>query len=302
MWKTMSRSHHYLRWVSWLAAVLLGTALAACGGGGDGGGSGSPPPPAPPPDPGLLLLLVPDGVQEADAGVKAWKDAASETGVRLAMVTDAQLLAMGAKGALAYAGLVLPDQLHTTASDAVVAAVRDFTSAGGRTLLAFDFAALKPGSDGKPVYAASRSRLSDMAGVDYALYDKYRDRTVGLGPVTAMRSTLRELQVPPGKSEPFTAPPPATASISGSPAAPVTTTQVSEATASKAAPAAHPRDEVSGKCHCCRQRGWGLGKRCTHRLTQAIPVACRRSIRNSFRCYPRLMQRSVDADIRVRCA
>ncbi|MGB3069870.1 MAG: hypothetical protein WBC18_15050 [Ottowia sp.] len=253
-----ARRPRRLPWTSWLTVAMVCALLVACGGGSAGGNDGPPPPPPPPADPGLLLLLVPDGVQEIDPGVQAWKDAASEAGVRLAAVTDAQFLAMGATGARTYAGLVLPDQLHRTANDAVVAAVREFTRAGGRTLLTFDFAVLQQRSDGAPIYAASTSRLSDLAGVDYALYEKYRDRTVGLGPVTAMRSILRELQVPPGKSEPFTEPPSATAPISGSPVTPVATSQAlqeSQALASKAMPALRPHDDVSGKVPLLRAAG-----------------------------------------------
>ena len=155
----------------------------------------------PSPDPGLLLLLLPDGQAVDDARVRAWVDAALEVGVRIAPVSDSQFLALG-EGALAYAGLVLPDSLHVLASDEIVAAVQRYTEAGGQTLLVFDFGALTLAGD-VPVYPVPRSRLSPMAGVDYVLYDQLRDRTTGLGPVLAQRSTLRSLLVPPGKSMPF---------------------------------------------------------------------------------------------------
>jgi hypothetical protein len=156
-------------------------------------------------DPGLLMLLLPDGQSLSDDRVTSWIDAASEVGTRMAVVTDSQFLAMGPAGALRYAGLVLPDQLHFIATDDVVAAVRDYTTQGGRTFLTFDFAALTLNGAQQPVYPIPRSRLSDLAGVDYVLYDQLLDRTVGLGPVTAMRSMLRELLVPPGKAMPYPA-------------------------------------------------------------------------------------------------
>ncbi len=156
-------------------------------------------------DPGLLMLLLPDGQSLSDDRVTSWIDAASEVGTRMAVVTDTQFLAMGPAGALRYAGLVLPDQLHFIATDDVVAAVRDYTTQGGRTFLTFDFAALTLNGAQQPVYPIPRSRLSDLAGVDYVLYDQLLDRTVGLGPVTAMRSMLRELLVPPGKATPYPA-------------------------------------------------------------------------------------------------
>lgn len=154
-------------------------------------------------DPGLLMLLLPDDQSPTDDRVTSWTDAASEVGTRMAVVTDAQFIAMGPTGAMRYAGLVLPDQLHSVASDALVSAVRDYTTQGGRTFLTFDFAALTLNGNGQPVYPIPKSRLGDLAGVDYVLYDELRDRTVGLGPVTAMRSTMRELLVPPGKSMPY---------------------------------------------------------------------------------------------------
>lgn len=156
----------------------------------------------PVPDPGVLMLLLPDGQNMADPGVMSWVDAASELGVRAQPVTDAQFLAMGA-AALDFAGLILPDGLHVQATDALLAAVKAYTEQGGRSMLVFDFGALTTLSDGTPVYPIPKSRLSDMAGVDYVLYDALRDKTTGLGPVTATRSTLRSLLVPPGKSLPF---------------------------------------------------------------------------------------------------
>lgn len=151
------------------------------------------------PDPGLLLLLVTDGERLNNPQLTAWVDAASEEGVRLQPVTDQQFRALGAR-ALTYGGLILPDQLHPIASDALLQAVRDYTSAGGNTLLVYDFGNFALDGNQKPTYPIPKSRLSDLAGVDYALYDMLREKTTAVGPVTAMRSTLRHLEVPPGKS------------------------------------------------------------------------------------------------------
>jgi hypothetical protein len=207
----------------------VAAALAACGGGTPPGtdavtasaqAARVKPPPTPPPgtgefnggvaDPGLLMMLLPDNLAQTDARVGAWRDAAVESGVRLAPITDTQFLSLGTK-ALAFGGLVLPDDMHTYASDAVVEAVRSYVSQGGRAMLTFDFGALTKTADGVPVYAVPRSRLSDLAGVDYVLYDELRERTTGVGPVVATRSVMRQLQVPPGKSMPYPQPPPPTA-------------------------------------------------------------------------------------------
>lgn len=154
------------------------------------------------PDPGVLLLLLPDGQDVKDPRVAAWVDAAAEEGVRILPVTDSSFMTMGAT-ALSYAGLILPDSLHTLASDGLISAIQSYTAAGGKTMLVFDFGALTL-SAGVPVYPIPKSRLSSMAGVDYILYDQLRDQTTGLGPVTALRSQLRSLLVPPGKSMAFT--------------------------------------------------------------------------------------------------
>ena len=149
-------------------------------------------------DPGVLLLLLPDGQDVRDPKVMAWMDAANEEGVRIQPVMDTAFMGMGAS-ALGYAGLVLPDSLHAVASDSLIAAIQNYTVAGGKTLLVFDFGALTL-SGNVPVYPVPKSRLSSLAGVDYILYDQLRDNTTGLGPITALRSTLRSLLVPPGKS------------------------------------------------------------------------------------------------------
>lgn len=151
------------------------------------------------PDPGLLLLLVPEGQSLAHPQVTAWMDAASEEGLRLMAVTDREFMSLGAN-ALKYAGLVLPDQFHAIAGNDLVKAIRDYTTAGGHTLLVYDFGIFTLNSQQKPTYSIPKSRLSDLAGVDYALYDALREKSTTIGPVTAMRSTMRQLQVPPGKS------------------------------------------------------------------------------------------------------
>lgn len=156
-----------------------------------------------PSDPGVLLMLVTNDQSLAAPEITAWVDAASEEGVRLQAITDKQFMALGAN-ALGYAGLVLPDESHRFADHALVAAVRNYAKSGGKTLLVFDFAALEPGSFNRQFYAESRSRLSDLAGVDYILYDTLRNRTTASGPVVATPGTLRHLLVPPGKSIAYT--------------------------------------------------------------------------------------------------
>ena len=156
----------------------------------------------PPTDAGLLLLLVPDAQALTHPLVTAWIDAGSEIGVRIRTVTDSQFKALGF-GVQKYAGLILPDQLHVVADDVLVKAIREYAVAGGNVMLVHDFGTLTLDGNNKPIYAISKSRLSDLAGVDYALYHTLREKSRAFGPIAAMRSTLRELQVPPGKSSPY---------------------------------------------------------------------------------------------------
>ena len=157
------------------------------------------------PDPGLLLLLVPQGQILTDPLVTAWLDAASEIGVRIQPITDRQFKNMG-MAALNYAGLILPDQLYVVADNALLKSIREYTQAGGHTMLVYDFGTLTFDFNLKTVYPIPKSRLSDLAGVNYALYDTLREKSTAVGSIAATRSTLRELQVPPGKSSPYIAP------------------------------------------------------------------------------------------------
>ena len=153
-------------------------------------------------DAGLLLLLVPDDYLLSRTEITAWLDAASEVGVRLQPITDKQFIGLGVK-ALKFAGLILPDQSHQIASNELVSAVKTYTDAGGNVMLVFDFGVYALDGNQKPTYAIPKSRLSDLAGVDYVLYDELREKSTVVGPVTAMRSTMRALLVPPGKSVPY---------------------------------------------------------------------------------------------------
>ena len=151
--------------------------------------------------PAPIALLMPDRLSVSDPGVVAWFEAAQEDGILIDTLTDTQFLALGTSSNR-YRGLILPDQNHTIASDALVAAVGGYVTRGGQAMLVFDFGALA--SNG--TYSIPKSRFSALAGVDYLLYDELRDRTVGLGPITGFQSQLRTLWVPPGKSMPFVVP------------------------------------------------------------------------------------------------
>ncbi len=145
-----------------------------------------------------LALLLPDGTSLKDPRVMAWQDAAAEEGLRLEFMSDSQFLLLG-ENTQDYKGIILPDQLHQRASDMLINAIKGYVSQGGNLMLVYDAGALTDTG----FYPSPKSRLSDLAGVDYVLYDELRELTIGLGPVLGMEKTLWSLQVPPGKSMPF---------------------------------------------------------------------------------------------------
>jgi len=145
-----------------------------------------------------LLLLLPDGQSVTDPNVTVWLNAALEEGLQLTAVNDTQFMQMGA-AALNYAGLILPDQVHVRATDNLIAAVQSYVTQGGNLMLVYDAGALTANG----FYAIPKSRLSNLAGVDYALYDQLRGQTIGLGHVTGLATLMQRLNIPPGKAMPY---------------------------------------------------------------------------------------------------
>ncbi len=147
-----------------------------------------------------MALLLPDGLALTDAKVTAWTDAAQERGYSLEILRNGDFLLQGVGIRSQYSGIIIPDQMQTTMSDALVGTIQNYVTQGGNIMLVFDAGALTSGG----FYAIPKSRFSSLVGVDYVLYDQLLDRTVGLGPVFGPVSTLRGLQVPPGKSMLYT--------------------------------------------------------------------------------------------------
>lgn len=149
-----------------------------------------------------MALLVPDGLALTTAQVTAWTDAAQEQGYQLGILRNVDFLQQGVGIRAQYSGIIIPDQTQVSMSDALVDMIGNYVMQGGNIMLVFDAGALT--STG--FYAIPKSRFSSLVGVDYVLYDQLRERTVGLGSVFGQVSTLRALQVPPGKSMLYTPP------------------------------------------------------------------------------------------------
>jgi hypothetical protein len=147
-----------------------------------------------------LLLLLPDGTSVTDPRVTVWLDAASEEGLHVVPVHDSTFV-RPIFNESEYAGVILPDSTHQRASDAFLVSLRRFVSDGGKLMLVYDAATLS--LEGR--YAAGTARLSDLAGVQYALYDNLRDKTTVWSSVSAPQEVWQQLGIPPGKYYPFKA-------------------------------------------------------------------------------------------------
>jgi hypothetical protein len=145
-----------------------------------------------------LLLLVPDGTSFSDPKVTMWLDAGSEEGLHVVPVHDSDFL-RPLWGESACAGVILPDSVHKQASDLLIATLHRFVAGGGKLMLVYDAGTFSLNA----TFAGDRSRLSDMVGVDYALYNKLGDKTIQWNKVTTTSAIVGEMEIPPGKYYPF---------------------------------------------------------------------------------------------------
>lgn len=147
-----------------------------------------------------LLLLVPDGSDFSDPKVTAWTNAGSEEGLNIVPVHDSDFLRPFFSTSQC-AGLIFPDSIHKKASDLVVASLKQFVAQGGKLMLVYDAATLT--DDGR--YPFGSSRLSDVVGVKYALYDQLGDKAIQWSKLKTTNQIIREFDVPPGKYYPIRA-------------------------------------------------------------------------------------------------
>ena len=158
-----------------------------------------------------LTLLVPDNAAPMSWQVKVWTDSAAEEGIVLETLTDSQFLALGTTAATKIAGLVVPDSAHINASNAVVAAIKQYAFTGGKVMLVYDAGALDE-TGFYPLDPLDRaltlpSRFSDMVGVNYVLFQTLgAANLVGFGQVVGTQARLESLSLPPGKYAPYVAP------------------------------------------------------------------------------------------------
>ncbi|HUN93309.1 MAG TPA: polysaccharide deacetylase family protein [Burkholderiaceae bacterium] len=140
--------------------------------------------------------IVVEAAHRGDVLADVWRRAAAEQGLPAELVDEDSVVEALGRNPRAYAALVLPDGLMRFASDDLVSAVARYANAGGRLLVVFDAATLSP----QGFYAPGRSRLSDLVGVDYALYDRLLGDTFHTTPVYASAAAAERLGLPPGKT------------------------------------------------------------------------------------------------------
>jgi hypothetical protein len=147
-----------------------------------------------------LILLVPDGASFSDPWVTVWLDAASEEGLHVIPMHDSTFL-RPLFGRPKCAGVILPDSIHQQASDLLLGEIRKYVASGGNLMLVYDAATKSI----QGFYPSGHSRLSDLAGVDYAFYKSLGDATIRSGDMTSTIQLMKQLGVPPGKYFPFLA-------------------------------------------------------------------------------------------------
>ena len=193
-----ARKRPAVRRPPWLAGRLRRALLPACL-----ALAGAAALAAPPRD--RVTLLVPDAAVLTDWPVKVWTDTAADEGIRIDLITDSALLALGNTAAARIAGLIVPDSAHQRASAALVAAIKQYAFTGGNLMLVYDAGSL---TDGGYFPAAGGSRFADMVGVDYVLWNGGlgADTMVGFGQVVGTQARLDALSLPPGKYLPYVPP------------------------------------------------------------------------------------------------
>ena len=139
-----------------------------------------------------LLLLLPDEVDPATSAVREWLDAADEEGFHLVPVHDSDFL--NPLSRVHASGVIVPDQLHRSANDVLIAELYRYVREGGNLMVVYDAGTW----DLNGRFLPGESRLSSLVGVNYALYDRYGTATMGPEQVIGTASAMQELGIPPG--------------------------------------------------------------------------------------------------------
>lgn len=144
--------------------------------------------------PDSIILLVTDSLLFDDPRVKVWQSAAAEEGLHLTLMTDSDFM-RPCNNLQQYAGLIVPDQIHKIASDMLIDGIKNYVREGGNLLLVYDAGIWNT----LGVYPTARHRLSELVGVDYALYKSMLANSIVWESVTGKAASFSSLVIPPGK-------------------------------------------------------------------------------------------------------
>ena len=153
--------------------------------------------PRPPePDTASIALLLPDDLPEDSNFIRMWQDSAKEEGVRLQPIKISDWLRTTKLRGLTWEGVILPDTFHRRVDNSVVKLLHNYVAGGGRLMLVYDGGLLTTSG----FYNANKSRFSDLAGVDYGMYEELgqglaKRSRFGL----AQASVMKQLHIPPGR-------------------------------------------------------------------------------------------------------
>jgi peptidoglycan/xylan/chitin deacetylase (PgdA/CDA1 family) len=149
----------------------------------------------------MLGIVAPDGMTASDPGLAVWLDAAREQGIQAETVHLSALLgaSIWADKVGAYRALVLPDQLLRQSDRKLARVLQKFAEQGGQLLICYDALSRAAGGD----RIEGRAQLSEMAGIDYALFDTLGTGAIIHGPVLGTEESMAQLQIPPGKPVPW---------------------------------------------------------------------------------------------------
>ncbi|ABM38393.1 polysaccharide deacetylase family protein [Polaromonas naphthalenivorans] len=146
--------------------------------------------------PASIALLLPDDLAEDAHFIRMWLDAAHEEGVRLQPIKVSDWVRTALLRGVKWEGVILPDTFHRRVDDSVVKLLRSYVADGGHLMLVYDGGLLTANG----FYPPGKSRFSDLAGVDYGMYEELgqglaKRSQFGL----AQASVMEQLHIPPGR-------------------------------------------------------------------------------------------------------
>jgi hypothetical protein len=152
-----------------------------------------------------VALLIGDDVSSSDPLVTIWTDAAREEGIRMQVVSASGLLrpTMSLKRS-DFAGIILPDTVIKKAGAPLLKRLTEYVESGGKLMPVYDAATHTIAGN----YFPDRAPLSEMVGVDYALYDSLQDHIGESGYIWGEHADMKALRIPPGKSQALSKLPP----------------------------------------------------------------------------------------------